>query len=80
VSSQIAIDLAQHVTDDNLTPREIQILQHAALGDFDKRIAAKLSLSIETVKAHMKRARSKLGANSRTHAVSIAVRRGIFEL
>jgi DNA-binding NarL/FixJ family response regulator len=80
VSSQIAIELARHLTDDDLTAREIQILRHVALGDFDKRIADKLCLSIETVKSHLKHARSKLGATTRTHAVSIAVRRGIFEL
>lgn len=80
VSKAIALELAQYAAEDSLTVREIQILKRAAQGGFDKRIADELSLSIDTVKAHMKRARAKLHANSRTHAVSIALRRGIFDL
>jgi DNA-binding NarL/FixJ family response regulator len=74
------LELAQHAADDHLTDREIQVLQRAAHGGFDHRIADDLCLSLDTVKAHMKNVRAKLGANSRTHAVSIALRRGIFEL
>jgi DNA-binding NarL/FixJ family response regulator len=80
VSRTMALELAQHAAEDVLTAREIQILQHAAEGGVDKHIAAALSLSVDTVKAHMKNARAKLRASSRTHAVSIAVRRGIFDL
>jgi DNA-binding NarL/FixJ family response regulator len=80
VSHAIALELAQHAADDHLTAREIQVLQHAAHGGFDHRIAIELSLSVDTVKAHMKNVRAKLRANSRTHAVSIALRRGIFDL
>lgn len=80
VSRAIALELAQYAADDSLTLREIQILKRAAQGGFDKRIADELSLSIDTVKAHMKNVRAKLHANSRTHAVSIALRRGIFDL
>ena len=80
IPPEIAAELAEHVTDDALTAREIEILKRAAGGNANKIIAAQLGISEDTVKAHMKSILSKLDANDRTHAVTIALRRGIIEL
>ena len=77
---EIAAGIAEHATDDALSQREIEVLRHVADGNGNKRIAQLLGISEETVKAHMKNILSKLDANDRTHAVTIAVRRGIFDL
>ena len=79
IPAEIAGALAEHVTDDALTDREVQVLRRVALGTANKIIAAELSVSEATVKAHMKSILAKLGANDRTHAVTIAVRRGFLE-
>jgi DNA-binding NarL/FixJ family response regulator len=76
----IAASLAEHVADDMLTTRELEVLAHVAGGNANKIIAALLAISEDTVKAHMKSVLSKLGANDRTHAVTIALKRGIIEL
>ena len=77
---EIAAGIAEHATDDALSQREIEVLRQVADGNGNKRIAQLLGISEETVKAHMKNILSKLDANDRTHAVTIAVRRGIFDL
>lgn len=80
VSPEIAVEIAEHATDDTLTPREIDVLQLIARGNANKIIAAELSLTEETVKSHIRNILSKLGANDRTHAVAIGLKRGIIGL
>jgi len=80
VSPEIAAEIAEHATDDALTPREIDVLRLIARGNANKIIAAELSLTEETVKSHMGNILSKLGANDRTHAVAIGLKRGIIGL
>ena len=80
IPAEIASDMAEHAADDALTAREIEVLKEVATGNANKIIADKLSISEDTVKAHMKSILSKLGANDRTHAVTIAMRRGFLEL
>ena len=79
IPPEIAAELAEHVTDDALTERETEVLRRVAAGTSNKVIAAQLSLSEATVKAHMKSILSKLNANDRTHAVMIAMRRGFID-
>jgi DNA-binding NarL/FixJ family response regulator len=76
---EIAAELADHVADDALTAREIEILQSAAMGNSNKITAARLNVSEATIKGHMKSILSKLGASDRTHAVMIAMRRGFID-
>jgi len=80
IPSEIAVEMAEHHTDDALTAREIEVLQLVAAGGANKIIADSLDITEETVKAHMRNILSKLGANDRTHAVTIAIRRGIIEI
>lgn len=80
IPREIATELAQHVTDEQLSPRELEVLNKVAAGNSNRRIAAQLMVSEDTVKAHMKSIMSKLGANDRTHAVTIALRRGIIDV
>ncbi len=80
IPPEIASEMAEYAADDSLTAREIQVLQQVALGNANKIIADKLAISEDTVKAHMKSVLSKLGANDRTHAVTIAMRRGFLDL
>jgi DNA-binding NarL/FixJ family response regulator len=80
IPSEIAIEMAQHHTDDALTEREIEVLREVAAGNANKMVAKLLNISEETVKAHMRSILSKLGANDRTHAVTIALKRGIIEI
>jgi DNA-binding NarL/FixJ family response regulator len=79
IPRDIADEIVQHVTDDALSPREIEILQQVAQGSSNKIIAGRLSISEGTVKTHLKNILSKLGANDRTHAVTIATKRGFLE-
>ena len=72
--------MAEHHSDDALTEREIDVLRQVAAGNANKIIADHLEISEETVKAHMRKILSKLGANDRTHAVAIALKRGIIEI
>ncbi len=76
----IAIDIAEHVADDALTDRETQVLRRVAAGKSNKLIAAELDISEGTVKTHMKSILPKLNASDRTHAVMIALKRGILDL
>jgi DNA-binding NarL/FixJ family response regulator len=80
VPAEIATEIAEHVADDALTEREVQILQCVAAGKSNKLIAAELAISEGTVKTHMKSILPKLDASDRTHAVMIALRRGILDL
>jgi DNA-binding NarL/FixJ family response regulator len=78
--SEIAVEIAEHYGDDALTAREIEVLREVAAGNANKMVAIHLKVSEETVKAHIKSILSKLGANDRTHAVTIALKRGIIEM
>ena len=80
IPPEIAAELADHAADDQLTPREIEVLRLVAAGNANKIVADRLSITEETVKAHVKNILSKLDANDRTHAVTIALKRGIIEL
>jgi len=80
IPPEIAVEMAEHHSDDALTVREIEVLRGVAAGNANKIVAQLLNISEETVKAHMKSILSKLGANDRTHAVTIALRRGIIEI
>ena len=80
VSPEIAAEIAEHAADCVLTPREIDVLRLVAGGNANKEIAARLSLTEETVKSHIRNILSKLGANDRTHAVAIGIKRGIIGL
>ena len=77
---EIAAEIAEHATDETLTRREVEVLRLIAGGNANKEIAAQLSLTEETVKGYVKNILSKLGANDRTHAVTIGLKRRIFEL
>jgi DNA-binding NarL/FixJ family response regulator len=79
-SPEVAAELADHAIDDALTSREIDVLRLIAGGHANKLIADRLSITEETVKGHVKNILSKLGASDRTHAVTIALKRGIIEL
>jgi DNA-binding NarL/FixJ family response regulator len=79
IPPEIAAELADHVTDDGLSDREIEVLKGVATGHSNKIIASQLAVSEATVKGHMKSILSKLGANDRTHAVTIAMKRGYLE-
>ncbi|WP_063572950.1 MULTISPECIES: response regulator transcription factor [Luteibacter] len=80
IPEEIAHEMAGHANDDELTPRETEVLTHVAMGEANRNVALALGIAEETVKAHMKSILSKLAANDRTHAVAIALRRGIIEL
>jgi DNA-binding NarL/FixJ family response regulator len=80
LSSEIAAEIAEHATDGALTPREIEVLRLVAAGNANKEIGVRLSLTEVTVKSHVKNVLAKLGANDRTHAVAIALKRGIIDL
>ena len=80
LSPEASYEIAEHGTDETLTPREIDVLRLIAAGNSNKRAADKLSIGEASVKTHMENILSKLGANDRTHAVTIALRRGIIEL
>jgi DNA-binding NarL/FixJ family response regulator len=75
----IAANLAEHLADDALSDREIDVLRRVAAGNSNKLIAERLAISEATVKGHMKSILSKLGANDRTHAVTIALNRGFIQ-
>jgi DNA-binding NarL/FixJ family response regulator len=80
IPQDVAAQLAEHIGDERLTEREVDVLQHVAGGNRNKDIAEQLSISEETVKVHLKHIMEKLGASDRTAAVAIAVRRGIIQL
>lgn len=80
VSCEAATEIAEHATDTGLTAREIGVLKLIAAGNANKEIAAQLSVTEESVKSYVKNILAKLGANDRTHAVTIGLKRGIIEL
>lgn len=80
LSSEASCEVAEHATDDALSPGEIAVLRLIAAGNANKRIADQLSITEETVKGRVKNILSKLGANDRTHAVTIGLKRGIIEI
>jgi DNA-binding NarL/FixJ family response regulator len=80
IPPEVAAQLADHAADDELTAREIDVLRLIASGNANKVIAYELAITEETVKSHVTNILSKLGANDRTHAVTIGLRRGIIEL
>ena len=79
VPPEVAAHLAEHMSDEELTGREIDVLRHIAGGNRNRDIAEKLFISEETVKVHIKHIMDKLGASDRTQAVAIGVRRGIIQ-
>ena len=80
VPPEVAAEIAEHATDGALTSREIDVLRLISTGNANKEIAAQFSITEETVKGHVKNILAKLGANDRTHAVTIGLKRGIIEL
>ena len=80
LSPEASYEIAEHATDDTLTPAEIAVLRLIAAGNANKQIADQLSITEETVKSRVKNILSKLGANDRTHAAMIGLKRGIIEL
>ena len=80
IPPEIAAELANHATDDELSPRQVDILRLMAAGNANKQIANQLNIGEATVKSHVTNILSKLGANDRTHAVTIALKRGIIDL
>jgi DNA-binding NarL/FixJ family response regulator len=80
VPPQLAAQLAEHMSDEPLTSREIEVLRQIAEGSRNRDIGEKLFITEETVKVHIKNIMGKLGANDRTQAVAIAIRRGIIHL
>jgi DNA-binding NarL/FixJ family response regulator len=79
LSPEVSFQLAEHATDDALTPAEIRVLRLIAEGNANKEIAALLSVSEETVKGQVRNILSKLGAKDRTHAAMIGLKRGIID-
>lgn len=80
VPPEVASHLAEHMSDEALTPREVDVLGHIAGGNRNRDIGHRLFISEETVKVHIKHLMDKLGAKDRTQAIAIAVRRGIIQL
>jgi len=80
LSPEASYEIAEHATDDALTPAEISVLRLIAIGNANKQIADQLKITEETVKSRVKSILSKLGANDRTHAAMIGMKRGIIEL
>jgi DNA-binding NarL/FixJ family response regulator len=80
IPAEVAAHLAEHMSEETLTTREIEVLKQVANGNRNRDIAERLFISEETVKVHIKHIMEKLGANDRTQAVSIAIRRGIIQL
>lgn len=80
ISPQLAAQLAEHMSDESLTIREIEVLRQIAEGNRNRDIGEKLFITEETVKVHIKHIMEKLGASDRTQAIAIAIRRGIIHL
>ncbi len=80
IPAEVAASLAEHQGDDDLTPRELEVLELIRDGQRNKDIAEKLEISEATVNFHIKNILDKLGANDRTHAVTLAVRRGMMQI
>ena len=80
LSPEVSFDLAEHAAEDTLSPLEVRILRLIAEGNSNKDIAARLSVTEDSVKGQVRNILSKLGANDRTHAAMIGIKRGIIEL
>ena len=80
LSPEVSFELAEHSAEDALSPLEVRVLGLIAQGNSNKEIAARLSVTEDSVKGHVRNILSKLGANDRTHAAMIGVKRGIIEL
>ena len=80
LSAEASFEVAEHATDDALTPAEVRVLLLIAQGHANKEIAEQLSVSEETVKGQVRNILSKLGARDRTHAAMIGLKRGIIEV
>ncbi len=80
IAPEVAAELADHAADEDLTLREIDVLKLISTGNANKEIAGRLFIAEETVKSHVTNILAKLGANDRTHAVTIGLKRGIIEL
>lgn len=80
IPAEVAAELAEHAAEEDLSPRELDVLRLIASGNANKEIAARLSIGEDTVKSHVTNILGKLGANDRTHAVTIGLKRGIIEL
>lgn len=80
LSPEASFEIAEHATDDQLSKGEVEVLRLIAAGNANKQIAHRLSITEETVKGRVKNILSKLGANDRTHAATIGLKRGIIEL
>ena len=79
IPKEIAAVLAEHVTDDSLSEREIEVLRRVAMGSSNKIIASDVGISEATIKTHLRNILSKLGATDRTHAVTIGIKRGFID-
>ena len=80
LSPEVSFDLAEHAAEDALSPLEVRVLRLIAEGNSNKEIAARLSVTEDSVKGHVRNILSKLGANDRTHAAMIGIKRGIIEV
>jgi DNA-binding NarL/FixJ family response regulator len=80
LSPEVSFDLAEHAAEETLSPLEVRVLRLIAEGNSNKEIAARLSATEDSVKGHVRNILSKLGANDRTHAAMIGIKRGIIEL
>ena len=80
LSPEVSFELAEHVAEDSLSPLEVRVLRLIAEGNSNKEIAARLSVTEDSVKGHVRNILSKLGANDRTHAAMIGIKRGIIEI
>ena len=80
VPVEVASEMAEYSADDSLTPREIEVLELVAAGNSNKIVADRLKITEDTVKSHIRSILAKLDANDRTHAVTIALRRGFLDM
>jgi DNA-binding NarL/FixJ family response regulator len=80
IPPEVAAELAEHAIEDELSSRELDVLRLIATGNANKEIAGRLAIAEDTVKSHVTNILAKLGANDRTHAVTIGLKRGIIEL
>jgi DNA-binding NarL/FixJ family response regulator len=80
LSPEMSFELAEHAAEDALSPLEVRVLRLIAEGNSNKEIAVRISVTEDSVKGHVRNILSKLGANDRTHAAIIGVKRGIIEL
>jgi DNA-binding NarL/FixJ family response regulator len=79
IPQQIATGIVEHLGDEELSEREIEVLRSVSTGNTNKTVANQLSISEDTVKGHIKNILCKLGANDRTHAVTLAIERGFLD-